>query len=140
MLDFNHRPFVDINYIIKHYSKKDGVPIKYVCSTALDNDTSALDVFYRDTPHPVFGNKYFGIGYSSIDDYFISNADKVEDLYFTMIKDQYGIYHYSKHRHDFVSVGGAAIDGGRAYTRIIGDFKETKVFKVKDGEFVECQV
>lgn len=47
-------------------------------------------------------------------------------------------YEYSQHRHDFRQVGDVAIDGGRAYTRMVGNIaKPVQRFKVKDGEFIE---
>jgi hypothetical protein len=54
-----HEPQFDTDKICKIYSEKDGVPIKYVCTSALGDEAQAMDIFYRDTPHPKFGNKYF---------------------------------------------------------------------------------
>ena len=68
----------------------------------------------------------------------ITNADRVENLRFEMIEvaDE---YHYSQHRYDFRTIDDVCIDGGRAYCRLIGNFKdyERKTFKVKDGVFVD---
>jgi hypothetical protein len=137
-----HRPIFDIEAVIKHYSEKDGVPIKYVCTSALGGEAQAMDIFYRDTPHPKFGNRYFGL--YNANDYggvrgglMITNADKIEDAEFGMVEvdDQ---LHYSQHRHDFYSVGGVAVDGGRAYFRRSGDLSiPARWFTVKDGEFME---
>ena len=59
MIDINikHYPITKTNQVAELYSEKDGVDVKYVCTTEL-SDTIA-DIFYRDTPHPEFGNKYF---------------------------------------------------------------------------------
>lgn len=124
--------------IVDMYSKKDGVPVKYVCTTALDSSTVQRDIFYRETPHPEFGNRYFSIHFVGSIPY-ISDADRVEDLEFVCLKGPHG-WEYSQHRWDYRQVGAMAIDGGRAYTRFVGDGPyETKTFKVKDGDFVEVR-
>jgi len=137
-MKIKHRPLLDTAKVIKHYSEKDGVPIKYVCTTALGGGKLARDIFYRETPHPEFGNHYFGIGYggSIVDSgIYICDADKIEQLTFNMIyvNDQ---WHYSMHRHDYNQVGDVAIDGGRAYCRIVGNNPpEVKTFVVRNGQF-----
>lgn len=141
MFAVKHRPIVDIYKATKLYSKKDGVPISYVCTTALNNGTEASDIFYRETPHPEFGNRYFGLvtKYSLIDgsSVYIHNADKIEDLEFGMVEVN-GEYHYSQHRWHCNYVGPVAIDGGRAYTKLMGDLSTPVVtFKVKDGQFIK---
>lgn len=132
----NHRPFLDTERVEKLYSEKDGVPVKYVCTSALDGGTVAMDIFYRETPHPVFGNKYFGLRWDDRSRLLITNADKIEELSFTMILGLDG-WEYSRQRWDFFWVGTAAIDGGRAYSRIVGVPKKTTVMRVKNGEFVD---
>lgn len=139
-MNINHRPIFDTKTVEEFYTKKDGVPVKYVCTSALGDEDFAGDIFYRDTPHPEFGNRYFqlffnGYGGSKLDSYSIRSADKVEELEFTMLDTIYG-YHYSQHRHDFLTVGAVSIDGGRAYTRTLGFAVKTKIFKLKNGEFV----
>lgn len=141
-VNIKHRPYLNTKKVIELYERKDGVPIKYVCTSALGSEEFAMDIFYRGTPHPEFGNKYFGLyrdNRFSSDQFqlFITNADAVEETSFDMINvnDQ---WHYSRHRHDYNDVGGVAIDGGRAYTRLVGsDLKgiETETFVVRDGEF-----
>ena len=91
-----------------------------------------VDVFYRETPHPEFGNRYFGL-FVSLSHNCIVNADKVEDLTFTCIEGPKG-YVYSSHVHDFVSGTGGSVDGGRDYTRLVGN-PTTVVMTVKDGIF-----
>jgi hypothetical protein len=131
----------DVEKVAERYSKKDGVPVKYVCTTALGNQDFAVDVFYRSTPHPEFGNHYFGIYrnmYAAGAQIMITNADVVEELDFYMAKDSDGSLHYSAHRHDYKMLeNGNMIDGGRAYVRTNTD---TTMFKVKDGEFQEVPI
>lgn len=131
-----HEPLFDTDKIIAHYQEKDGVPIKYVCTSALGGQDFAVDIFYRSTPHPEFGNRYFGLYrnmYAAGAQIMITNADVIEDLEFGMVQDKDGVYHYSAHSHDYKIVDGSMIDGGRAYIRRSGP---VTMFKVKDGEFV----
>ena len=100
-----------------------------------------MDIFYRETPHPEFGNRYFGLyhnpSFSSDGTIMITNADKIESVEFGM-KEHDGEWHYSQHRHDFYTVGDVSLDGGRAYFRCVGNVNSpTKWFEIKDGEFVE---
>lgn len=141
----NVRPRFSHDYIKKieeFYSDKDEVPVKFVCSTDLNGESFAYDIFYRETPHPEFGNRYFGLfnrASSGSPDIFICNADKVEELEFHMVTNtKNGEYEYSHHRHDMFGVGDVSIDGGRAYLRLVGDIKvEVTTFKMKDGQFVK---
>lgn len=140
-----HRPLFDVENVIQHYTEKDGVPIKYVCTSAPNTHAAyAADIFYRETPHPEFGNRYFGLYTNGLHfdkpTVMITNADNIENLDFEMVVAG-GEWHYSQHRHDFYSVGPVSIDGGRSYFRMVGDVHNVlrKCFKVKDGEFVEVK-
>ena len=143
MLPIQHKPILDISKVERLFSQRDGVPIKYVCTSALGNEHFAGDIFYRDTPHPEFGNRYFQLyGFTSQPDDlrgYIRSADSIEDQYFTMIESE-GMWLYSQHRHDYVSGVCGNIDGGRAYVRIVGNNVKQVTFKIKDGEFVEITV
>jgi len=141
-MNIHHRPLFDTDKICEHYSEKDGVPITYVCTTSLGGGTSSSDIFYRSTPHPDFGNRYFGItqlDFGSDEDsrvLGIHNADKIEELEFDCIFDGEQ-YHYSQHRWDFFSTKVGAIDGGRAYTRILGTdtgLPKVTTFVVRNGK------
>ena len=132
---FNHAPRFNTEQIIKHYEEKDGVPITYVCSTDLKNSDVPMDIFYRSTPHPQFGNKYFGLFIQPMTgSLMITNADHVENLEFGMIKDKDGKFWYSQSHHDCLFIDDQMIDGGRAYIRSSGP---VQIFKVKDGVFVQ---
>lgn len=132
----HHRPMLDTTKVEKHYSEKDGVDVKYVCTSAIGDEAQAMDIFYRETPHPEFGNRYFGL-YNGSQGLMITNADKIEEAEFGM-KEHNGEWHYSQHRHDFYTIGDVSLDGGRAYFRVVGNVgTPTKFFAVKDGEFVE---
>ena len=132
----NHRPMTDTEQVCKVYSEKDGVPIKYVCTSSLTPRGRPFDVFFRETPHPEFGNRYFGI-----DGKYITNGDAVESMYFECLKGPLG-WTYSQYVHDFVGVGDdAAIDGGREYTKVsfrsADKIPKRGRFKVRDGQFLK---
>jgi len=138
-MNIKHRPLFDTQKIEEHYTEKDGVPVKYVCTSSTNLGTVAYDIFYRELPHPEFGNRYFGIFMRNGNQIMITNGDSIEDVDFDMVKvnDE---WHYSQHRWDCHSVSDdLSIDGGRAYLKMTGAFadKETGKFRVKDGEFME---
>jgi len=133
---FKHDPILNIDKVEKFYSEKDGVAVKYVCTSALGNEAQAMDIFYRETPHPEFGNRYFGLYINHMDQVMITNADKIEAAEFAMITDDNGDLHYSAHRHDYKVIDGQMIDGGRAYIRSNG---AVNVYRIKDGEFVQAE-
>lgn len=127
-----HAPRLNTEMIEKHYSEKDGVPIKYVCSTDLKASDVPMDIFYRETPHPEFGNRYFGLYVSPTNsDLMITDADYVEKLEFGMVEDKDGDLWYSQCHHDCIFIDGNMIDGGRQYIRSQGD---VQLFKVINGE------
>ena len=128
-----HEPIFKTDAMVEHYSKKDGVEVKYVCSSAMGSEAQAMDIFYRATPHPEFGNRYFGMYVDQKDRVMITNADRIEDAEFAMIEDTNGDLHYSAHRHDYKTVDGKMVDGGRAYVRSSGD---TISYRVVNGELI----
>ena len=138
-MNIAHHPFFDTMIIGKHYSQKDEVPVTYVCTSAPNEHADyAADIFYRETPHPEYGNRYLGVYRNAGNQIMIMNCDGIEDLTFSMIEGPSG-WEYSQHRHDYRQVGLTAIDGGRSYTKLVGDVKATvKVMKVKDGIFEEA--
>ena len=130
-MNIKHDPLFDISNVEKKYTEKEGVPVKYVCTTAMDDSINSADIFYRETRHPEFGNHYFGLHFRG-ENIYIFNADRVIDLDFAMITDGVGAYHYSRDRWDFRQVGSNFIDGGRAYFR---GSCAPEWFKIKDGKF-----
>ena len=136
-MNIQHSPLFDTAKVEKLYSEKDGVPVKYVCTSALGSQDFATDVFYRPTPHPEFGNHYFGVYTNHFHQdkptIMITNADNIESFEFGMIESK-GKYYYSQHRHDYKVIDDKMIDGGRAYIR--SGTHDVDVFKIQDGEFV----
>ena len=138
-MNINHSPLFDTAKIEAHYSEKDGVPVKYVCTSATnEHAANAADIFYRAEPHPEFGNRYFGLYHDHMRGHMmITNADMIETLDFGMIEGPEG-WEYSQHRHDYRTVGDCAVDGGRSYFKRAGDLSvPAKYMKIVDGKFVE---
>ena len=133
-MNIQHNPLLtDPKKAEEHYSNKDGVEVKYLCTTEILVSDVPVDVFYRETPHPEFGNRYIGLYYDRfVNDIMVCNADKVEELEFGMIQDHKGVYHYSQTHHDYVNVDSKMIDGGRQYIRHSGD---VVIMKIIDGQF-----
>lgn len=137
-MNVKHAPIFDTEKVEKLYSEKDGVPVKYICTTDLSVSDRPIDVFYRDTPHPEFGNRYFGLFRSTHPaadadgNILITNADEIESYEFGMIEDKDGWMWYSQCHHDCLFLDGKMIDGGRQYIRSSGDHV---VFGIKDGNF-----
>ena len=132
-----HNPLFDTDKVCKHYSEKDGVPIKYVCTSALGDEAQAMDIFYRYTPHPEFGNRYFGIYHNVMSGkVMITNADRIEQAEFGLVEDDDGNLQYSAHRHEYKQFeNGNMIDGGRSYIKSSGCPIHMHV--VRDGEMVK---
>jgi hypothetical protein len=142
-MEITHSPQFDVDKVIEHYTKKDGVEITYVCTTDLKASDVPVDVFYRATPHPQFGNRYFGIFYDRISDHMmITDADIIETLSFGLVEGDDGKLHYSQSHHDYKHFdNGNMIDGGRAYIRTTNGCDIYKVFngKLVPGEWEELQ-
>ena len=130
-MNIKHYPITNINKVEELYSEKDGVPVKHVCSTEFGD--SIVDVFYRDTPHPKFGNRYFAVLFRDNVPY-IANADEVEKLTFGLVQNDNGDMEYSRSRHDYKEFkNGNMIDGGRDYIRSCG---KVFVYVVRDGKMI----
>lgn len=131
-IEINHAPNFDVDKVIEHYREKDGVDIKYVCTSDLKASDVPVDIFFRETPHPEFGNRYFGLFYNHIRDaVMITDADIIDGQEFAMIQGEDGSWYYSSCHHDNVMIDGKQIDGGRVYHRGYG----FELFVLKDGEF-----
>jgi hypothetical protein len=144
MYNINHTPIFDKERVCELYTQKDKVPINYVCSTEMEADNLIIDVFYRETPHPEFKNRYFGLFRSRENRLtqeprlMIRSADNIESYIFDMIECN-DTWYYSRARHDYMPTPcGSAIDGGRAYTRTV--FSQArpnaKAFVVLDGKMI----
>lgn len=134
-----HYPVSNIEKVIDHFTEKDGVEVTYVCTTDLKNSDVPVDIFYRATPHPKFGNRYFGIFLHPIEkSTMICNADMVEGMSFGVVMNDDGLLEYSQSHHDFkMFKNGNMIDGGREYIR---SSSLCEVYVVRNGEMVNESV
>jgi len=137
-MNIKHHPNFNIREVEKTYSEKDGVAVKYVCTTDLRASDVPVDVFYRATPHPDFGNSYFGLYYDHYRDcVMICNADMVETFEFGMVENDSGELEYSQSHHDYKRFNnGNMIDGGRQYVR---SSLSCDAYRVVDGDFVNTE-
>mgnify|MGYP000956848109 CR=1 FL=1 len=136
-MNIQHEPLFDTAKLEQIYTEKDGVEVKYVCTTDLKTSDRPMDIFYRATPHPEFGNYYFGLYYDSQRHCpMITNADIVESFEFGMIEVN-GKYYYSQSHHDYRVVGDKMIDGGRAYVRSSGS---TTNMRIAGGKFYAVDI
>jgi len=135
-MQVKHNPLFNTEEVVRQYESKDGVAIKYVCTTDLIASDVPVDVFYRETPHPEFGNRYFGLYYDNYRDaVMITNADRVEGYEFGCVENDSGELEYSQSHHDYKKFSnGNMIDGGRQYIRSSGTYE---VYNAIDGEFVK---
>jgi len=133
-MKIKHYPFLSTDKVEELYTDRDGVAVKYVCTTDLKASDVPVDVFYRETPHPEFGNKYFGLYHDHYRDcMMITNADLVEELIFGMVENDYGELEYSQSHHDYKKFeNGNMIDGGRAYVK---SSLGADIYKIRNGEF-----
>ena len=133
-----HKNLFDTDRVEEHYTEKDGVEVKYVCTTDLNASDVPVDVFYRETPHPQFGNRYFGLYFDHVRGHLmITNADVVESFEFGMIEED-GKYYYSQSHHDYkVLDNGKMIDGGRRYIKSSGC---DVVMRIINGKFIAKDV
>lgn len=139
-MNIQHENLFHIEAIIEHYTKKDGVDVKYVCTTDLNASDVPVDVFYRETPHPEFGNRYFGLYWDQVKGHLmITNADVVESFEFGMI-EQDGKYYYSQSHHDYKTLdNGKMIDGGRVYIKT-NQGCDVVMMRVINGKFIAKDV
>lgn len=130
-----HEPELKIDKAVEHLSEREGVDIQYVCTTEIRGNNIPVDVFYRETPHPEFGNRYFGLYHHPLTQkMMICDADVVEEYSFGMVIGDSGALAYSRYRHDYKEfANGNMIDGGRQYIRSTGS---VEIYKVKDGVLV----
>lgn len=136
MNNIKHFPLYNTEKIEEHYTEKDGVEIKYVCTTDLRASDVPVDVFYRTTPHPEFGNHYFGLYYDNVRDHMmITNADLVEEFEFGCVENDNNELEYSQSHHDYKQFqNGNMIDGGRQYIR---SSHGCDVYRIVDGKFIK---
>lgn len=78
-------------------------------------------VFYQPNPKPGHSN-WFAVYRDYMNRFYVTKADATVAVPVTALKVSEEEYIYSHHRHHFLGRDGIAIDGGRDYTRIVGNF------------------
>lgn len=138
-MKIKHEPQFDVEKVESLYTEKDGVEVKYVCTTDLRASDVPVDVYYRATPHPEFGNRYFGLYHDHVRGHMmITNADIVEELEFGMVENDDREWQYSVSHHDYRNFkNGNMIDGGRQYIKSRGG---AVVMRVINGKFIAKDV
>lgn len=135
-MNIKHNPLFDTSKVIELYEQRDQVKVQYVCTTDLNASDVPVDVFYRETPHPDFGNRYFGLYHDHFRGHtMVTNADMVEAFEFGMVENDDGELEYSESHHGYkIFDNGNMIDGGREYIR---SSKGCIVYKIVNGKFEE---
>lgn len=133
-MNIQHAPILNVEKAAALYTEKDGVDVTYLCTTDLMQSDQPFDIFYRETPHPEFGNRYFGLTVKD-DHVLVTNADDIESYEFGMIEDKDGKLWYSQCHHDCLFLDGKMIDGGRRYIRSSG---QVVIYTIRDGKFQEA--
>jgi hypothetical protein len=151
VMGVNHQPIYSISDIVKSFRENRDESVRYICTTELEAEDIPVDIYYRTSgkPHPTLGYRYFGLYRDLVTKKdILCDADNVEEMYFGMVKDKHGGWHYSKTTHhlnrcDPDDKDTNWIEGGRKHIRYggkDGTYVELGVFKLKDGKFYECQV
>ena len=83
-MEIRHTTVTQIDTVIETYKNTEGVDISYVCTTDLITADLPVDIFYRETPHPEYGNNYFGLIIEG-EGIKIINADMITNLHFGMV-------------------------------------------------------
>jgi len=90
-MNIKHHPNFNTDEVVEKYEEKDGVSIKYVCTTDLRASDVPVDIFYRETAHPQFGNHYFGLYYDHYRDcVMICDADMIGEFEFGVVENDTG--------------------------------------------------
>lgn len=128
---FNKKNIEKIEY--QYNSKYMG----YWCVKSRDNQWSdfPLDIFYQPEPdHEKGHTNYFGMYYRG-DKSLITNGESAFCEPITGIAMPSGEVLVSRYRHDYVSVEGYMIDGGRDYLRL-GEKGKLITIKVDGFNFI----
>lgn len=91
---------------------------KYVYETELVSRGPVAAVFWQEEPKEGHSN-WFGIYFDYRGNVMITNAAKTVELPIEAVHVGDDEWVYSHHVHDFRTVNGISIDGGRGYTRIL---------------------
>ena len=85
-------------------------------------------IFYTEKAHPK-GSNYFAL-FRNCDEWTITDGITATEPFNGVIVG--GKLYYSRYRHDFVTIPGGFVDGGRDYIRWSGDGEMVRVQVVED--------
>lgn len=108
----------------------------YICETCLKNvngnwANQPFALFWTDVPHPE-GSNYFAMYYGGNgNDLFITDGISATQDEFPGVVGSDGVVYYSRYRHDFRTIPGGFIDGGRDYIRLGGDVCKAEQVSLK---------
>ncbi len=84
-----------------------------------EHKNTPVSIFWQDERHPQ-GSNFFALHYYH-DGLLISNGAFILDQVIEGVLLPNGDVIYSRHVHDYCQYGDVAIDGGREYTRVVGN-------------------
>lgn len=111
-----------------------GYNCRYVCEWNVKQDENILKepmlIFWNDTSHPQ-GSNWMAL-FSSDGDWYVRDGITASQLPIECVVSNDKQVLFSKYRHDFRSSkdGSVSIDGGREYTRVIGNVRCDRVWLV----------
>lgn len=122
-----------IEFTEKHYNAK------YVFESVLKTKVGTytefpVAIFYTEQPHPE-GSNYFALYPDGYGSWRIANGITATEGSYTGLVVGDEVY-YSRFRHDYRPAGGWAIDGGRDYTRLLGEDPQTVTFRVEKDKLI----
>lgn len=90
---------------------------------------STAAIFYTKKKHKVSKSNYFAI-FPTSNGMIICNGQSAVEGEIVGLSDGYDVA-YSRHVHDYRTIGQGAIDGGRDYVRIVGKTADMHTVKLK---------
>lgn len=119
---------INVPNVEKHYG------CRYVCewntiSKAGKVNNSPVALFWQEVPHPE-GSNWMGVFLNSDSNPYVMDGQSASRLPIRGYVSQEGQVLFSKYRHDFrqSNDGSVTVDGGREYTRLLGDVRCASVW------------
>lgn len=99
-----------------------------------------VSVFWQDEAHPN-GSNFFALYYKNVPwELMITDGAFILDQSIRGIMLPSGNVIYSRYVHDFFEREGVAIDGGRSYTRVVGDSSLYRFVTIRVTEQGEIKI
>lgn len=107
---------------------------RFVCEWNVKQDDNPMLIFWNDTAHPQ-GSNWMALFYYN--DWFVRDGITASQLPIQCVVSNDKQVLFSKSRHDFRTSedGSVSVDGGRDYTRVLGNVRCERVWLVpQNGE------